>query len=131
MKMFRNLTLLFMLSTSILANAQSKTTDNFIGKWITEDKALTIEMYKENNLYYGKVIKAMKAKTKKGDMSVGQLIVNEMKLKKNNLEDGTVKDIDTGKDYNANFSIIDNNNIKLKVRVMPLLNFNEIWTRVN
>jgi uncharacterized protein (DUF2147 family) len=131
MKMFRNLTLLFMLSISILANAQSKTTDNFIGKWITEDKALTIEMYKENNLYYGKVIKAMKAKTKKGDMSVGQLIVNEMKLKKNNLEDGTVKDIDTGKDYNANFSIIDNNNIKLKVRVMPLLNFNEIWTRVN
>jgi uncharacterized protein (DUF2147 family) len=122
--------LIFMLVISIVGNAQSKTSYNFIGKWITEDEALTIEMYKENNLYFGKVIKAVNAKTKKGDMSVGQLIVNEMKLKNNNLESGTVKDIDTGKDYSAKFSVIDNNNIKLKVSVMPLLNFNEIWTRV-
>jgi len=130
MKMFKNLMLIFMLVISIVGNAQSKTSYNFIGKWITEDEALTIEMYKENNLYFGKVIKAVNAKTKKGDMSVGQLIVNEMKLKNNNLESGTVKDIDTGKDYSAKFSVIDNNNIKLKVSVMPLLNFNEIWTRV-
>lgn len=128
--MFKNLMLIFMLVISIVGNAQSKTSYNFIGKWITEDEALTIEMYKENNLYFGKVIKAVNAKTKKGDMSVGQLIVNEMKLKNNNLESGTVKDIDTGKDYSAKFSVIDNNNIKLKVSVMPLLNFNEIWTRV-
>ena len=128
MKMFKKVTVFFMLFIGLIANAQSKTDDNFIGKWLTEDKTTTVEFYKENNMYYGKVIKCTIAKTKKGLPSVGQIMVIEMKLRGKNLEAGTIKDIDTNKEYDAKFLPIDGNKIKLKVSVM-LFSHSEIWTR--
>jgi uncharacterized protein (DUF2147 family) len=130
MKTFKKITLIFVLLLGFFVNAQTKTTDNFIGKWLTEDKTTTVEFYKENNMYYGKVVKCTMAKTKKGEPSVGQIMVIEMKLKGKNLEKGTIKDIDTNKEYDAKFISIDANKIKLKVTVM-LFSHSEVWTRVN
>lgn len=129
MKTLKSLVVIALLTVSAVTNAQSKEEKNFIGKWLTEDKTLTIEIYKDKELFYGKVIKAVNAKSKKGKPNVGQIIVIEMKMKGKNLEGGTVKDIDTGKEYDAKFVPIDYNNIKLKVNVM-LMNFNEVWTRI-
>ncbi len=128
MKTLKSLVVIALLTVSVVVNAQSKEEKNFIGKWLTEDKTFTIEIYKEKEMFYGKVIKATNPKTKKGQPSVGQIMVIEMKLKGKNLEDGTVKDIDTGKEYDAKLVPIDFNKIKLKVSVM-LISYNEIWTR--
>ena len=40
-----------LLSTTLFAQA-----DNIIGKWLTEDKEAKVEIYKSNNLYYGKIV---------------------------------------------------------------------------
>lgn len=128
MKTFKKITLISLLLIGFFASAQTKTTDNFLGKWLTEDKTTTVEFYKENNMYYGKVVKCTIAKTKKGLPSVGQIMVIEMKLRGKNLEAGTIKDIDTNKEYDAKFLPIDGNKIKLKVSVM-LFSHSEIWTR--
>jgi uncharacterized protein (DUF2147 family) len=130
MRMFKKITLIFILLIGFFVTAQTKTEDNFIGKWLTEDKTLTIEIYKEKNMYYGKVIKATVAKTKKGEQSVGQIMIIEMKLKGKNLEKGTIKDIDTNKEYDAKFIPVDANKIKLKVSVL-MFSHSEVWTRVN
>ncbi len=130
MKTFKKITLISILLIGFFVKAQTKTEDNFIGKWLTEDKTTTVEFYKEKNMYYGKVVKCTIAKTKKGEQSVGQIMIIEMKLKGKNLEGGTVKDIDTNKEYDAKFIPIDSNKIKLKVTVM-LFSHSEVWTRVN
>lgn len=128
MKTLNKITLIFVLLLGFFVNAQTKTTDLFIGKWLTEDKTTTVEIYKEKNMYYGKVVKCTIEKTKKGVPSVGQMMIIEMKLKGKNLEGGTVKDIDTNKEYDAKFVPVDANKIKLKVSVM-FLSHSEIWTR--
>ena len=130
MQTLTKITSIFLLLIGFFASAQTKTTDNFLGKWLTEDKTTTVEFYKENNMYYGKVVKCTIAKTKKGLPSVGQIMVIEMKLNGKNLERGTVKDIDTNKEYDAKFVPVDANKIKLKVSVF-LISHSEIWTRVN
>lgn len=130
MKTFKKITLLFALLFGFFVNAQTKTIDNFLGKWLIEDKTLTIEIYKENKMYFGKVIKSTIEKTKKGVPAVGQVMIIEMKLKGKNLEGGTVKDIDTNKEYDAKLIPVDADKIKLKVSVF-LLSHSEIWTRVN
>ena len=130
MKTLTKITLIFVLLLGFFASAQTKTTDLFIGKWLTEDKTTTVEIYNEKTMYYGKVVKCNIEKTKKGVPSVGQMMIIEMKLKGKNLEGGTVKDIDTNKEYDAKFIPIDSNKIKLKVTVM-LFSHSEVWTRVN
>ncbi len=130
MKTLSKITLIIVLLLGFFVNAQTKTTDNFIGKWLTEDKTTTVEIYKDSNVYFGKVVKCTIAKTKKGEPSVGQLIIADMNLKGKNLEKGIVIDIDNGKKYDAKFVPVDTNNIKLKVSVL-LFSHTEIWTRVN
>ncbi|MCZ8330646.1 MAG: DUF2147 domain-containing protein [Flavobacterium sp.] len=128
MRHLKTLTIIVLLAFTSILKAQTKEEKNFIGKWLTEDKTLTIEIYKDNGMFYGKVIKDTNPKTKKGLPSVGQIMVIEMKLKGKNLEGGTIKDIDTGKEYDAKLVPIDNNKIRLKISVM-LISYNEIWTR--
>lgn len=128
MKTLKSLVVIALLTVSAVTNAQSKEEKNFIGKWLSEDKTLTVEIYKDNGMFYGKVIKATNPKTKKGKPSVGQILVIEMKLNGKNLEGGTVRDMDTDEEYDAKLVPIDFNKIKLKVSVM-LMSYSEVWTR--
>lgn len=127
MKNLKCLLPIALLLLNFFAHAQSKEEKNFIGRWLTEDKSQTIEIYKENNMFYGKIIKAA-PKSKKAESGIGQLVLIAMKLKGKNLEGGTVKDIDTGKEYDAKLFAVDANKIKLKVTAM-LVSFSEVWTR--
>jgi uncharacterized protein (DUF2147 family) len=130
MKTLKSIIVIALISLSVVANAQSKEEKNFLGKWLTEDKTATVEIYKEKNMYYGKVLKSTITKTEKGVPIVGQIVVIEMKLKGKNLEGGTVKDVEENEEYDAKFVPVDANKIKLKISVM-LFSHNEIWTRVN
>jgi hypothetical protein len=60
-----------MLFTSYIVNAQSE----IIGKWKNENSGSIIEIYKQNNLFYGKIIKVSGNKAKE---KVGHLLLDKL-----------------------------------------------------
>jgi hypothetical protein len=48
----KSLSIILLLFTGYIVNAQSE----IIGKWKNKDSGSIIEIYKQNNLFYGKII---------------------------------------------------------------------------
>lgn len=65
------LSILLMLFTGYIVNAQSE----IIGKWKNKDSGSIIEIYKQNNLFYGKIIKVSGNEAKE---KVGHLLLDKL-----------------------------------------------------
>lgn len=65
------LSVILMLFASCFSNAQSE----IIGKWKNEDSGSIIKIYKQNNLFYGKIIKVSGNEAKK---NVGHLLLDKL-----------------------------------------------------
>ena len=78
--------------------------DKIVGEWKTVDdetgKTLSVvKIYKQNNLYYGKIIKLFAADANKTNL--GLVVVTDMKEKKGELTGGKIYDPKSGNTYHA------------------------------
>lgn len=88
-----------MSTTAVLAQV-----DKIVGEWKTVDdetgKTLSVvKIYKQNNLYYGKIIKLFAADANKKNL--GLVVVKDMKEKKGELTGGKIYDPKSGNTYHA------------------------------
>lgn len=106
------ITILFSISTFLCkANIVS---DNILGIWLMANKNIKVEMYKVDDLYFGKVIWVDEDANIK-NFSVGAIIIDNMKYnsKPKKLEGGNFY----GRGYKLGYELrlIDQNNIEVKV----------------
>lgn len=78
--------------------------DKIVSEWKTVDdetgKTLSVvKIYKQNNLYYGKIIKLFAADANKKNL--GLVVVKDMKEKKGELTGGKIYDPKSGNTYHA------------------------------
>lgn len=106
------ITILFSISAFLCkANIES---DNILGIWLMANKNVKVEMYKVDDLYFGKVI-WMDEDANKKNFSVGAIIIDNMKY------DPKSKKFEGGNFYGRGYKLgcelrlIDKNNIEVKV----------------
>ena len=123
----------------------SSFSQDIIGKWKTVDannKELSIvEIYEENNLYYGKIIKVFndegkticdycKGQFKDKDM-IGLIILKDLKKEKDIYEDGKITDPEIDKTYSCYVKLENPNKLKLRGFIgFSLIGRTEYWYRV-
>lgn len=98
-KIIMMLVAVLMSTTAALAQV-----DKIVGEWKTVDdetgKTLSVvKIYKQNNLYYGKIIKLYAADANKKNL--GLVVVKDMKEKKGELTGGKIYDPKSGNTYHA------------------------------
>jgi uncharacterized protein (DUF2147 family) len=139
-------TLLFTLLNIYLCSITFAQSDNIIGVWFTQDYGAKVEIYKTNNLYYGKIIwlkNPVNSKTgkpllddKNPDASkrklplIGSKILWNFKYLNNEYIDGNVYDSRNGKIYSGKLWLEDNNTLKMRGYWGMLYN-TETWKKIN
>jgi uncharacterized protein (DUF2147 family) len=135
-----------------LANvsAQEVGADDILGTWLNEDKDAHVNIYKENNKYYGKIvwlknpIDEETGKPKLDDENedeslrtrpvMGLLLLRDFEFDGDDeWEDGRIYDPKNGKDYKCYIEFEDDTKDLLKVRGyigISLLGRTTYWTRV-
>lgn len=78
--------------------------DKIVGDWKTVDDKTgktvsVVRIYKQNNMYYGKIIKLFSADANKKNL--GLVVVKDMKEKKGELSGGKIYDPKSGNTYYA------------------------------
>jgi len=141
----------FMLNPFTNVQAQDVKANDIVGVWLTQDKDSHVEIYKDGNKYFGKIIwletpndsitGKPKLDDKNEDPALQSRPVMGMKLLKNFVfdgedewESGTIYDPKKGKTYSCYMKFPDNNNKDLlKIRGyigFSLLGRTVYWTRV-
>ena len=100
--------------------------DKIVGEWKTVDdetgKTLSVvKIYKQNNLYYGKIIKLFAADANKKNL--GLVVVKDMKEKKGELTGGKIYDPKSGNTYHASIkynSIDCRKSLQLMLKLLSL-----------
>ncbi len=140
-----------LMTPFVQVQAQDVKADDILGVWLTQDKDSHVQIYKDGDKYFGKIIwlkdpidsKTGKPKVddKNEDPSLRNRPVMGMKLLKNFVfdgddewEDGTIYDPKKGKTYSCYMEFPDENNKdRLKIRGyigVSLLGRTVYWTRV-
>ncbi len=141
----------FMLNPFTNVQAQDVKANDIVGVWLTQDKDSHVEIYKDGDKYFGKIIwletpnDSITGKPKVDDKNEDPALQNRpvmgMKLLKNFVfdgkdewENGTIYDPKKGKTYSCYMKFPDNNNKDLlKIRGyigFSLLGRTVYWTRV-
>lgn len=111
--------------------SQNKKGDEITGKWVTENNQAKVEIYKVNNKYYGKIIWLKEPNDKKTGKPQKDKLNPDIKLKeraiigmvfisgfsfngKDEWEDGSIYDANSGKTYNCNMNFESSNKIKVR-----------------
>lgn len=95
---------MMLVAVLMSATAALAQVDKIVGEWKTVDdetgKTLSVvKIYKQNNLYYGKIIKLFAADANKKNL--GLVVVKDMKEKKGELTGGKIYDPKSGNTYHA------------------------------
>jgi len=138
------ISLLFICGTGF---CQKITSDAILGCWLTSKGECKVEIYKKNNLYYGKIIWLKEPNDDKG-LPVKDKENPDSKLKERNVigitfmfdfqydgEDkwtnGRIYNVDNGKTYQALVKMESNDVIYLRGYIgIPALGTDTRWTRV-
>lgn len=96
--------IMMLMAVLMSATAALAQVDKIVGEWKTVDdetgKTLSVvKIYKQNNLYYGKIIKLFAADANKKNL--GLVVVKDMKEKKGELTGGKIYDPKSGNTYHA------------------------------
>lgn len=150
----RNLTIIFALIGFLAypfvnVQAQEVKGDDILGVWLNEDKDAHVEVYKEGDIYFGKIIWLEEPNEENGEPKLddenedeslrtrpvmGLLLLRDFVFDEDEWEDGRVYDPKNGKDYKCYMEFPDEDNMdKLKVRGyigFSLLGRTTYWTRV-
>lgn len=117
MRFFAILAICFFHSLPI--RPQTTQADQIIGNWISPKKDLIVHCYKQDNLYYGKVIWFYKYyPARLGNSSglkesewINAIVMSKFFFSDNEWQGGEIYEIKTGKTYDANIKLIDVNTL--------------------
>jgi uncharacterized protein (DUF2147 family) len=144
MKDFRKiLVLIFLLSINF--SLYSQTSDAILGKWYNTEKDAQVEIFKEGNKYFGKIIWLQDPKDDTGkpkvdlnnsDVSkqqrqiIGLKILDNFQFNGGVWEDGTIYDPKNGKTYSCIIKKKDNKTLEVRGFVgISLIGRTVEWTK--
>lgn len=133
------LTLALILSISSLY-AQSNA-DACLGTWLTGSKKGHVQIYKQGDKYYGKIIwmkDPSKLDTKNPDSKrhsqpiLGMVNLRDFTYSSTNLwEDGKIYDPENGKEYSAKMTLVNANQLNVRGFIgISLIGRTDSWVRV-
>lgn len=107
------------------ANSQNK--DGFIGHWINTDKSITIEIYKNEESYYGKIINSTipKIQNKKNETLIYQMSVRSNRK----LYGGMLSDIIKNNQYEIKMKLINPTHMVI-IRANRLFPKKQYWNKI-
>jgi len=102
---------------------------------------LQVEIFEKGGAYYGKIVKlapgvpadALCTKCKKDRKDkplMGMLVLWELKNEAGRYVDGTVYDVDEGKDYKCTATVAAQDKLKITACILSLICESHYWTRV-
>lgn len=139
--------LTFIIATFFMFTLFANDADKCLGIWLTEDKSAKVEIYKKGEKYYGKLIWLKEPNNESGKPKVDDKNPDD-KLKSRPIwglefvwgfeydgedtwEDGNIYDPKSGKTYSAEFTIENNDTMKLRGYVgFTWIGRTSTWTRV-
>ena len=143
------LTGMILLMGGYLATSQTYQPDQIIGTWLNEDKDAHIEIYKENNKYFGKIAWLKepnetdtglpKVDDENPDPALQTRLVMGLVILKDfifNGEDewnkGTIYDPKSGKTYSCYMTFVEGQVLKIRGYIgFSWIGRTNLWTRVN
>jgi uncharacterized protein (DUF2147 family) len=143
---FITLTIVMTVWLGLSANAQRKS-DDILGIWFNEEKTSKVQIYKENNKYYAKVVwlkepnDATTGKPRTDNLNpeakyhnnplMGLVIMKDFAFDgKDEWTDGTIYDPKNGKTYKGYIEFEDANKLKLRGFIgVSMLGRNTYWTK--
>jgi len=150
----RNLTIIFALIGFLAypfvnVQAQDVKGDDILGVWLNEDKDAHVDIYKEGDVYFGKIIWLDEPNEENGEPKLddenedeslrtrpvmGLLLLRDFVFDEDEWEDGRVYDPKNGKDYKCYMEFPDEDdkdNLKVRGYIgFSLLGRTTYWTRV-
>jgi uncharacterized protein (DUF2147 family) len=141
------LIILALLLGSQFAHSQTYTPDQILGTWLNEDKDANVEIYKENNKFFGKIIWLKdpnetdtglpKVDDKNPDLAMQTRPVLGLVILKNFVfdgeeewEDGTIYDPKNGKTYDCYMKFEAENLLKIRGYIgISWIGRTTLWTR--
>jgi uncharacterized protein (DUF2147 family) len=140
MRLTTGFVLLFILASTVDVVAQVYTADAIVGTWLTADKTGQINIYKHDNLYYGKIVAGTSnekfdvknpEKSRRGDPLLGLIILRDLAFEKNVWRNGTVYDPKNGKTYSCTITLTNLDTLEIRGFVgFSWIGRSELWRRV-
>ena len=137
------ITLICILASQTLF-AQSS--DAIVGTWYNTEKDAKVEIFKERDKYYGKIVwleeprennkpkldKNNADKSKRDRPIMGMRLLNDFKYKNGSWEDGTIYDPKNGKTYSSIIKKKDENTLEVRGYVgISLIGRTVEWTKAD
>ncbi|MFY8034851.1 MAG: DUF2147 domain-containing protein [Flexibacteraceae bacterium] len=131
---------LALLLSNFLAFAQAKP-DAIIGRWMTADKSVIVEIVKTGEKYVGKIVWGKQKnrkdhknpdETKRSKYLLNSLILTNFEHKGDNeYSNGEIYDPNSGKTYSSNLELVSHNKLKVQGYVgLTMFGRSSVWTRV-
>lgn len=116
--------------------------DDIVGLWETSEKDSHIEIYKNGNEYFGKIVMLKEPNDPetgepitddKGEKILNMEILKEFVFDGGEWEDGTIYDPESGKTYYCSMELNDKGELEIRGSVDPMgwLGRTTVWTRVS
>ena len=102
---------------------------------------LQVEIFEKNGAYYGKIVKLAPGvpadavctkctKDRKDKPLMGMLILWDLKKEAGRYVEGTVYDVDEGKDYKCSAALVAQDKLKITACILSLICESHYWTKV-
>jgi uncharacterized protein (DUF2147 family) len=126
--------------------SQAQQADAILGKWYTQEKDAQVEIFKEGNVYHGKMVwlkeptedgkpkvdKNNTDKAKRQRPILGMRLLSDFVHEGETWEDGTIYDPRNGKSYSSTIKLVDENTIEVRGYVgIAAFGRTVEWKRVN
>ena len=126
--------------TISIAWAQTSPADAVLGTWLSADKDGKVQIYKQGNKYFGKLVwmKTPRKDTENPDAKLrskdlqGVVLLNNFEYNGKTWEDGTIYDPKNGKTYSCIIKKKDANTLDIRGYIgISLIGRTTTWTRSN
>jgi len=105
-------TLVFLILCNYLS-AQVNTGELILGQWQTHDNQAVIEIYKEEEKFFGKIVE-LNADAQSEESMIGLVILNDFTFSKHKYKHGTLYDPISNSLFNAKLWLKDKNTLKVR-----------------
>lgn len=143
---FNKLILIVIVLSVIPFTLQVQQADAIVGKWYTQDEDAQVEIFKEGDVYHGKMV-WLKEPTENGKPKVdenntdkakrdrpilGMRLLSDFVHDGDTWEDGTIYDPRNGKSYSSIIKLVDKDTMEVRGYVgIAAFGKTVEWTRVN